>query len=122
MREIWNAIWRNLFVKTFNYRGRTSRKEYFICSIFWWLLFAVDMMLIFGIKDCHAVEFCVRMVCLYLQVIPFTALRVRRMHDIGKTGWALVWPYAIIVVSSSSLTFLLAGYLFLARYMYDKSK
>ena len=143
MKKLLLVLWENMVLKMFKYKGRASRKEYFICSVFAWLILSAWFICsnefgqsptIANYTKCMIVA----MVWLFIQFVPLTALRVRRMHDIGKSGWNLLWPYAIIVGSfiapdvmpASFVVFLwlyrpliiFLGYIFLLMYMYDKTK
>ena len=32
-----------------------------------------------------------------LIIVPFLALFVRRMHDIGKSGWNILWIFVLVI-------------------------
>lgn len=87
----------NCLTKTFQYSGRASRSE------FWWfflfVLFArlalgafkhIVLMTSQGLGT--ALELVVTMISLIL-ILPTVAVQVRRLHDVGHSGWwvGLLW-------------------------------
>lgn len=76
-----------------NFNGRAQRSQYW-----WFVLFALMVWLILLLVDraifVHAVPV-FQNIWLLILVFPSTALAVRRLHDIGKSGW---W-YLISVIA-----------------------
>jgi uncharacterized membrane protein YhaH (DUF805 family) len=66
-----------------NFKGRARRKEY-------WMFALINMLFVFvvAIIDYFLGTFPI-IYCIYLLaiVIPSIAVSVRRLHDIGKSGW-----------------------------------
>lgn len=121
MKEYLNILWQNLFVKTFDYKGRTNRREFIICNIFWCLLFTIAA--IVGTSDAHRNSDSIKIVnsiylglLIYLRAIPFIALRVRRLHDIGEKGTKLILLFIVAFIAPIGL-----GFIWLMAHMYDKS-
>lgn len=73
----------------FDFTGRARRKEFWVFTLFnlslIWLLYFLN-----GFFD-H--EYFLYAVYIYaaLIIIPNIAVFLRRMHDIGKTGWNILW-------------------------------
>ena len=68
------------FSNYFTFSGRASRPEYW-----WWILFTL---LIGWIPFASLVT-----------LIPSLAVTSRRFHDIGKSGWLQIMPWAILTVT-----------------------
>ena len=84
----WEAI--GLFFRNYtNFRGRSRRSEYWYACLFTWLLaFVIG----FVSEDLVGIA--------YLAVfLPSLAVSVRRLHDIGKSGWWYLIGYIPVVGS-----------------------
>ena len=81
------------FSNYFTFSGRASRPEYW-----WWILFTL---LIGWIPFASLVT-----------LIPSLAVTSRRFHDIGKSGWLQIIPWAILAVAFVSAGVGDAGFLF----------
>lgn len=74
-----------------DFNGRARRKEY-------WMFYLFNMLFIYGITilsaalDVPALMFFVVVYALGT-LIPGIAVAVRRMHDVGKSGWFALIPY-----------------------------
>ena len=66
-----------------NFNGRASRQEYWMFVLFN-IIFAVVAMVVDGVLG---LEFIIYMLYMLAVLIPGIAVFVRRMHDIGKSGW-----------------------------------
>jgi uncharacterized membrane protein YhaH (DUF805 family) len=92
------AIWRG-FKKYAKFDGRASRSEYW-----WWTLFTTASFFVLGVPafvigmetspdggetpGAPAVPLIVALVLFYLAIlVPSIAVTVRRLHDIGQSGW-----------------------------------
>ncbi len=68
-----------------DFSGRARRKEYWMYFlfyiIFYLVLFAIDMVLKIGI---------LALIYALALLIPSIAVSVRRLHDIGKSGWFIL--------------------------------
>ena len=72
------------FTNYFTFSGRASRPEYW-----WWVLFTslIGLIPFAGL----------------VTLIPTLAVTSRRFHDIGKSGWLQILPFALIVVAVISV-------------------
>ena len=88
-----------------NFKGRASRKEYWMYTLIFTVLFIALMTIMFsvlsfsdetGIETGPGVYLTVILVIVFLfaHFIPSIALTVRRLHDTGKS----VWWYLIVFV------------------------
>ena len=94
MKLYLQIVWENLFLKTFDFKGRTNCSAYITCTIFWWIIFLLSIpcfaLMDFGYDFLGIIAGVLSAIALYLQLIPFTSLRVRRLHDIGERGSKLI--------------------------------
>ncbi|MEM1325509.1 MAG: DUF805 domain-containing protein [Bacteroidota bacterium] len=71
------------------FEGRARRSEYWYFYLFTtlisWGLMAVDTAM--GLED-----FGISLIWSLAVMIPFLAVAVRRMHDVGKSGWFILIP------------------------------
>ena len=69
----------------FNFRGRSSRSEFWYWKIFWflsvWLVANLIHLSVFGF---------IRLIFIFVLLIPDLAIHVRRLHDINKSGWWVI--------------------------------
>ena len=94
--------WYIIVLKKFaKYSGRARRNEYWIYMIIT-MLIIITMGLglaLTGIEP-KVVNLIIKLFLL-LNLIPFSAVAVRRMHDLGKSGWFLLVPvYNLILLCS----------------------
>lgn len=93
-----------------NFRGRARRREFWLfhVSVFagiWILTFVTGwaMLAIRGGEAGSALAIGVASVVyvglLLASVIPTIAVTVRRMHDVGKTGWVSVIPFYNLIAA-----------------------
>ncbi len=78
---------RSVFEKAFTVEGRARRSEYW-----YFVLFEFLLMLAFGIIISIGFDFIkwVQMIVSIALIVPGITVSVRRLHDIGKSGWALL--------------------------------
>ncbi len=102
-------VYINYYIKAFqnyfNAEGRATRSE------FWYFfLFYIIGSLIFGILDTIlAATLGIRiLVALYAlaTIIPFITVLIRRLHDIGKSGWWMFIPIVPIAGFIAIIVFL----------------
>ncbi|MFK3704953.1 DUF805 domain-containing protein [Klebsiella sp. NPDC088457] len=83
----WLESYGNCFRKYATFRGRSARSEYVIFTVANFVLSIVLGLIpviggLFGL----------------IVIIPGIAVAVRRLHDLNKSGWWLLAPYAIILL------------------------
>lgn len=69
-----------------NFEGRASRSEYWFFILFN-ILFALGALLIDAVIGTEIVFYFLYAIVVFL---PGLALSVRRLHDVGKSGWMLL--------------------------------
>lgn len=76
----------SIFRKGFDFKGRSTKKEYFIFTIFEFLVFTPLFILErkYGKTDLLTI---ILLICLIIYIIPYTALTIRRLHDFNLKGW-----------------------------------
>ena len=88
MKTYWNAL--RQFT---HFKGRTSRKEFWIFMLFHFLVANVLIILdlAFEISILYPLY-------LFLTMLPVLAINWRRMHDVGKAGWfAFIPVYGLLL-------------------------
>ncbi len=84
--------------KYFDFEGRASRSEYWYFALF---NFLITIILSIFLNDFGGIDFSA--IYTVLTLIPSIAVAVRRMHDVGKSGWyALIPIYSLILVLTDS--------------------
>jgi len=91
----------NVFRKFAQFSGRSTRSEYWWFAlgylIIYYALLALSMYLAIPAFGIAALVFSV------IALIPSIAVAVRRMHDVGKSGWFCLIPiYNIILACTDS--------------------
>lgn len=86
------------FKRAFDFKGRSTRKDYWmfalISLIISFVLNIVEMTLFGG-------AFILSGLYLLIILIPEISLSIRRLHDIGRTGWwnlLMLLPFGILVL------------------------
>ena len=83
-----------------NFNGRARRKEYWM-----FFLFNVLISIIINLIDASAGNTVVGTVYSLAMLVPGIAVGVRRMHDVGKSGWYLLIPiYNLILAVTEGTT------------------
>ena len=90
-------------VKYADFEGRARRSEYWLFSLFLWIVLLVLMVAIGSAaqSDPHGPTVTslvgVLMLCWAAVIIPSLAVTVRRLHDIDKSGWWFLISFIPIV-------------------------
>ena len=71
------------FVHYADFKGRSRRSEY------WW--FCLFNMIVAGVVSVLLTDFA--WVWSLVVLVPGLALSVRRLHDVGKSGWYYLWMF-----------------------------
>ncbi len=94
--DLWGYFWRSVTRNYFNFAGRARRKEYWSYCLFW----TVCLLIIFGIgiltdieignfdrSEVPAMTIGLLGMFLLATFLPSLGMIVRRLHDLGLTGW-----------------------------------
>jgi uncharacterized membrane protein YhaH (DUF805 family) len=85
--------------KYVDFQGRATRKEFWLFVLFFYISAFVG-----GIIDGLAgTDFIGNLILLAL-ILPYLAVAVRRMHDVGKAGWFILIPiYNFVLACTASV-------------------
>src|SRR6187402_265489 len=84
-----------------NFNGRARRSEYWYFVLMNMIISTVTM-LIDKVLD---VKFGVNLLYNIAVFIPTLSVSVRRLHDIGKSGWVLLISYIVVIICGLGLVF-----------------
>ncbi len=75
-----------------NFVGRARRKEYWMFALFNFIFLVVAMLIDIGLKTTvqglpYGIFY---FLYLFAMLIPGIAVGVRRLHDVGKSGWMIL--------------------------------
>ena len=97
-----------------DFKGRARRKEYFMFGVINAVFSIGCMLLSFGLSNWLEAPAFISIYVLYMLVslLPSLAVSVRRMHDIGKSGWMLlvgciplvgpIWMLVLLITDSDA--------------------
>ncbi len=97
--------------RAFNFTGRSRRKEYWAATLFNSIFIFIFLASIF-IED-HSISkilYFLYVIFILIIAIPNLSLCIRRLHDVGKSGWFYLigfipiinlWPVALILFVDS---------------------
>lgn len=77
-----------------NFNGRARRKEYWM-----FFLFNVLISAVLGVIDGSAGNQVLSNVYTIALLLPSLAVAVRRMHDVGKSGWYILIPIYNLILA-----------------------
>ena len=87
------------FVKVYknyaNFKGRARRSEYWYFILFYYVFSIAAALIDSAIKD--EVGY-IGIVYAFATIVPSLAVGVRRMHDVGKSGWYILIPIYNLVL------------------------
>ena len=98
--------WKVLTTRYAQFSGRAGRREFWLFQLVHFIisavLWAIDFMVFFGgsidrVLDEPFALFPISSIYGLLVLIPVLALGVRRLHDIGRTGWWLLIGFVPII-------------------------
>lgn len=98
--------------KTFNFTGRSRRKEYWAATLFNSIFIFIFLAIVFIINDysISRILYFLYGIFILITFIPNLSLCIRRLHDVGKSGWFYLlgfipiiglWPAALILFVDS---------------------
>lgn len=113
---LWSYFWRGLTTNYVNFSGRARRKEFWGFCLFWTIGLAVIVSVGLSVDLGSGIEqgddlpiVMIGLVLLYilLTFLPWVALIVRRLHDLGLTGWLAILCFVPYVGGLATLVFAL---------------
>ncbi|WFP77100.1 DUF805 domain-containing protein [Mesorhizobium sp. WSM4906] len=115
--SMWSYFWRGLTTNYVNFSGRARRKEFWGFCLFWTigLVVAIGVGLsvdlsrgdVEGGGDAPIVMLGLFGLYVLLTFLPWVALIVRRLHDLGLTGWLAILCFVPYVGGLATLVFAL---------------
>lgn len=96
------------------FEGRARRKEYWMFFLFWFIFYALTVIIDVVVLGKGKLEFQpVSTVYSLATLLPFLAVGVRRLHDTGKSGWMVLVGFAPVIAHQAfglfSLNMILDG-------------
>ena len=83
-----------------DFNGRARRSEYWYFVLFYLIIYFGLIALTMAIPDIGSI---ITMVFALAMLVPNLAVAVRRMHDVGKSGWFILIPiYNLILTLTDS--------------------
>jgi len=82
-----------------NFNGRARRKEYWM-----FFLFNILISIILNLIDANAGNEVLGTVYSLAMLVPGIAVAVRRMHDVGKSGWYVLIPIYNLILACTEGT------------------
>ncbi|CCB90071.1 DUF805 domain-containing protein [Simkania negevensis] len=83
MKYVWSCISKNWG----NFRGRARRKEYWL----FFLAMIIGSIVINFLRISPFTQMLCSLLYFFVFMIPGLAVTVRRLHDIGKSGWNILF-------------------------------
>lgn len=74
------------FRRYFDFSSRSSRSEFW----WWWLFFIISGWMVFVLDALFGTSPVFYLLWALFLATPYVAVAVRRLHDLGKTGWWLL--------------------------------
>ena len=74
------------FINYVNFEGRATRREYWMFTLFFYII----LILLFSLMFIHESLIYITFIYIALCFIPNISISVRRLHDINKSGWYLL--------------------------------
>jgi uncharacterized membrane protein YhaH (DUF805 family) len=74
-----------------DFQGRASRTEYWMFTLFHFIA-VFSLFILFVISESRFIAG-VLMIYYLASIVPSVAITVRRLHDIGKSGWAYLFGF-----------------------------
>ena len=98
-----------------NFSGRARRKEYWFFVLFNFLMYIGIVLLELGISNLNlgfstiipmdgGGQGVLNAAYLIAIIIPSLSVRVRRMHDVGKSGWFILIPFYNLILAFTNGT------------------
>jgi uncharacterized membrane protein YhaH (DUF805 family) len=84
----------NCLINYFAFKGRARRSEYWFFTVFN-LLFSIIFTLLGTLNDFYYLGLIYNVLLLF----PALSVGVRRMHDVGKSGWFLLVPIYNLILA-----------------------
>lgn len=84
-----------VFKRWNDFSGRSRRREYWMFVLISTLIY-LAFMLFANVSEIFAMIY---IVFVFVSLVPNIAVAVRRMHDVGKSGWFILVPIYNLILS-----------------------
>jgi uncharacterized membrane protein YhaH (DUF805 family)/cold shock CspA family protein len=118
--DLWSYFWRGITSNYANFRDRAPRKEFWSYIAFWTIIFIVLVIGSFAVDVAvgnldtfndmvPAVSLTTAAMFVLATIVPWIALTVRRLHDVGMSGWLALLIHPLMLVWLGYLVLLVIG-------------
>jgi len=118
--DLWSYFWRGLTSNYVNFRDRAPRKEFWSYALFWTIISIVlTVGCVFadiGTGNLDTLSDFVPYITVTVMplfalatIIPWIAMTVRRLHDIGMSGWFAILIHLLMFVSLGYIVMIVVG-------------
>ena len=101
MKEAYLSFWKNYI----NFRGKSTRSEYWVPTLVHMFLLLLAMVLMFTTKNAEAPFAILMMVIVILfaiaSFVPSIAVTARRLHDVGRSAKMLIVYYVLSFIAGA---------------------
>ena len=107
------AAWTRVYKNIFNYKGRTSRYEFWsfmLINLFFALIFGYGVSLLFSLFTSLEIGTLYLAVFLAVSFLAILSLSVRRIHDIGYSAWNGFYKQLTFSFIAFLITIILTGF------------
>ena len=85
------------FKQAFNFQGRSNRPEYWYFTLFSFIISIICSVIDSQVIGTTVTETgAVGLVYSLISFIPSLSVSIRRLHDVNKSGWNLLWVLTFI--------------------------
>lgn len=101
--------------RSFDFKGRAGRREFWSFTVFWPLLFIIGGGIIGGVSSAlkmptlHSFVWWIGRGLAFALIIPFLSVAARRFHDMNRSGW---WTLVILIPFGIGIIALLVALMF----------
>ena len=87
----------NVFKKYAVFNGRSQRAEYWYFVLFYYIFAFLFLLLTLLFIEYEKIISYIRIIVMLPMFVPLIAVTVRRLHDVGKSGWMIFINFIPIV-------------------------
>ena len=85
------------FKQAFNFKGRANRPEFWYFNLFYIIIFIICSLIDTQVLGTSMSETgLIGGIYTLISLIPSLSVTIRRLHDVNKSGWNLLWSLTVI--------------------------
>ena len=85
------------FKQAFNFKGRANRPEFWYFNLFYIIIFIICSLIDTQVLGTSMSETgLIGGIYTLISIIPSLSVTIRRLHDVNKSGWNLLWSLTVI--------------------------